>query len=559
MSVWGNGSTPRFDSLASAPTASAYGVGPAWINGRQYWSNGVTWEDAVSKYSLSNPKNNRVVMFGDSLARYSFFTTTCTSGTTIIVDANGLCTIDAGTLIEGGPGTEFTLDRTNNPALNFCLCTIVSKLTANSCTFTVSGYTPPAGTITEESGQSIIMIFANKRTVLSFIDYASGLLGGYFLVDRSFARAGGSASYLKPLFETLVPTMDQGWCVVWAGTNDLNTTNTTAAADAIYDNIIGVATAALNRGMCVVLVTLPPFTTAAFSTSTAQRYQAIYINNRLRTWSSANRSSVILLDAGKILADATSANGAYQANFTIDGIHFSARGAVRLGTELATLLAPFTGTWKVGSSVSNRYALISQDDSYSAFSTAGFGSFARQVLRNTALAGTSGTSGTGITGSTPTNWSTARGGACTATISSDVNAAGTCYEVTAAVTATANNDEFQFYQSNTGLTAFAGKKATYGVTVEVESPVNLKSLLVQYQQTINNATSGTTTLVADMINTAIVSSSTGLLDQPVGKFTFTNTVVLQNHTGNANLMIKAVFWGAGGCTMKISEPFCVIN
>lgn len=43
MSVWGSGSTPRFDSLASAPSASAYGVGPAWIGGVQYWSDGTRY------------------------------------------------------------------------------------------------------------------------------------------------------------------------------------------------------------------------------------------------------------------------------------------------------------------------------------------------------------------------------------------------------------------------------------------------------------------------------------------------------------------------------------
>jgi hypothetical protein len=36
-----------YDSLAVAPTAAAYGVGPAWIGGILYWSDGLSWDDVV--------------------------------------------------------------------------------------------------------------------------------------------------------------------------------------------------------------------------------------------------------------------------------------------------------------------------------------------------------------------------------------------------------------------------------------------------------------------------------------------------------------------------------
>jgi hypothetical protein len=52
-----------YDSLAVAPTAAAYGVGPAWINGALYWSNGSTWAPANAR-GYRAP--NSVYVLGDS-------------------------------------------------------------------------------------------------------------------------------------------------------------------------------------------------------------------------------------------------------------------------------------------------------------------------------------------------------------------------------------------------------------------------------------------------------------------------------------------------------------
>lgn len=49
MSIWGNGDIPRFNSLSSAPSAASYGVGPAWIGGVQYWSDGVVYHNAAQQ------------------------------------------------------------------------------------------------------------------------------------------------------------------------------------------------------------------------------------------------------------------------------------------------------------------------------------------------------------------------------------------------------------------------------------------------------------------------------------------------------------------------------
>lgn len=49
MSLWGNGSIPRYNALAEAPSAAAYGVGPAWIGGVLYWSDGEKYTMATGK------------------------------------------------------------------------------------------------------------------------------------------------------------------------------------------------------------------------------------------------------------------------------------------------------------------------------------------------------------------------------------------------------------------------------------------------------------------------------------------------------------------------------
>lgn len=45
-----------WESMSEAPSAAAYGVGPAWIGGRLYWSDGVSWTQmGIGKYADLNP------------------------------------------------------------------------------------------------------------------------------------------------------------------------------------------------------------------------------------------------------------------------------------------------------------------------------------------------------------------------------------------------------------------------------------------------------------------------------------------------------------------------
>ena len=43
-----------FDSLALAPNPSSFGIGPAWIGGEEYWSDGITWRLASSSGAISS-------------------------------------------------------------------------------------------------------------------------------------------------------------------------------------------------------------------------------------------------------------------------------------------------------------------------------------------------------------------------------------------------------------------------------------------------------------------------------------------------------------------------
>lgn len=52
-----------YPSMSVAPTAAAYGVGPAWIGGVQYWSDGAKFIRASQKLSLLS---NSVYVLGDS-------------------------------------------------------------------------------------------------------------------------------------------------------------------------------------------------------------------------------------------------------------------------------------------------------------------------------------------------------------------------------------------------------------------------------------------------------------------------------------------------------------
>jgi lysophospholipase L1-like esterase len=550
-----------WESLDVAPSAEIYGVGPAWIGGGLYWSNGQTWLPLSNHVSLQAPKNYDICSLGDSLA-YAGMGTVGTSTNSITV-TNGVCYFDNASAVDLGVGQSFFIDWTADENLNMRRCVVIDQVTRNIIRFVVDGYTPPDGVITKSASTNITISFDQTyRTIQGVVDWMNWYLGGAFSIKFHISRNGYLVSELYNKIQVRLKDIAKcGWAYVYIGTNSISATDAYGSLQSVWDQMESIYEILLRNGLNLIIPTLPPANQTAWISTDGRRPRALWINHKIRQFAQANQSRVLLADVNRILASPSTVYGEYTSGTTtVDGLHIAPKGAAIVGKSLAQSIAPLLANKTIQNSLCPSLGAASGFDTLPDLNTAGFSSFVRNMLDNPILSGTGGTSGTGITGSTPDGWSTSRTGSLTATIS--LAAASTTYtnELTAVITSTADTETFTLTQTvNSAISGYAGRKVRVGVTLDISSATALKEVLLTFTQDMAGSTSGTVAPAARIGANNQSTSTGGLFDLAIGKISYVSEpFVLQVPSGNTVFKVQAQFWATGGATVKISSPFVVL-
>lgn len=548
-----------WNGMDDAPSAELYGVGPAWIGGKQYWSDGDQWALIGEAPTVQSPKNYDICIIGDSLSVAGM--SGPGTGTNPIVVTGGVCELDNGSACDIGVGNTFYLDYTANENLNMRQCVVTDQRTRNIIRFVVNGYTPPDGTIAKSAAANITPNFDQTyRNIQGLIDWTNALLGSPFTIKFHLSRNGYRVDELYAKVQTRLDDIATcGWAYIYIGTNSVNATDTYGTMPEVWAQMEQIYKWVLNTGANLILPTLPPVTTSQWNSSDGRRPRLYYINNRIRQFAAQNASRVILVDVFRILASNSTIYGEYIADTSADGLHIGPRGALLCAQSLAKQFAPVIPPRKAEDSLIPDIAPACGFDTLADLNAAGFSDFVTNMVDNPTFAGTGGSSGTGITGSTPDNWNTSRGGTGTATIAVATGPIDSTRELTFTITSAAANDRVYLTQTiNTGISAHAGKKVRVGLTIDVVSCTALKQVLLDFTQNINGSVSGSFGVFTRVGSNNQPSGTAGINSTAPGRYTLVSApFVLQTPTSSV-FSVEMGFWDVGAAVIKLSNPFIVL-
>jgi lysophospholipase L1-like esterase len=189
-------------------------------------------------------------------------------------------------------------------------------------------------------------ITAQNGTGTSTLDPASGITAvagrGYWNWANSFlyhratlvrnAGVGGNVTaQMLARMDTDVLAYNSDWLIVAGGANDVTTDVPAATTIA---NLTAILDKAEVAGRRVLVLTVPP----SVNTNSAGRRAALTTVNRWIINLPFTRRNTVVCDVWRVLADPTT--GAPATGMTIDGVHPSDMGALRMGKAIANVLDP---------------------------------------------------------------------------------------------------------------------------------------------------------------------------------------------------------------------------
>ncbi|MDY0748509.1 SGNH/GDSL hydrolase family protein [Paucibacter sp. R3-3] len=270
-------------------------------------------------------KGLRTVILGDSLAGFNNLSVNISS----IVLADGVLTVTTATVHNMRDGQTCNISGTSNNSFHGRLLPITY---VSAVVFTCPAPPGAAGT-------------ATGGVVL-----CQNVLNGVGTWVQTNARLGASMRFVANLgvggqrTDEILARVNEAWAlnpdILWfiGGTNDNIQDRAYLATVADIESVVKQAT---DRGVMVVIQTLPPFASGGPYYTAARNANLLNINSFIRRLATRYRN-VYVLDAYAALIQPADVNGygasAYYQTAPADSVHWNARGASRIGKKGAALL-----------------------------------------------------------------------------------------------------------------------------------------------------------------------------------------------------------------------------
>jgi len=196
--------------------------------------------------------------------------------------------------------------------------------------------------------------------------------------------SGQTSALIEARKEFLVDSVKCDIIIVDSGTNDMSP----LTKESIQEYRESLANYYTSRGVVVIFLPILSRGTNSWTSNSAERDKAAWINQRTRAFCNATKNCH-LFDWNGTWVDFSASDGTPRTGFSNDGIHFAPPGGVAVGEALATFLSkllpdPCPRVW-------------SPDDNYNATNNP-----LGNLLTNPFCTGTSGAVGTQTTGSVAT-------------------------------------------------------------------------------------------------------------------------------------------------------------
>ena len=220
--------------------------------------------------------------------------------------------------------------------------------------------------------------------------FANQFLGHRLRLLNVAALAGAKINTIATFIPDGVVAYKPGYCLVFAGINDVNafsTTGSTQGDTALYEDAwqrycVNLVQPMFAADIIPILCTLPPLNSLGSVTSQRGWY---YFNQKIRDFCASNRGVILADLASNTYADTLGYNA--QSASMIDTVHPNALGCQQIGKAIAAAVSPFVPAQP-------RYAVVA-GDYYNGVTPAAF-----RTANNagTVGAGTPAPSGTAQTG-----------------------------------------------------------------------------------------------------------------------------------------------------------------
>lgn len=325
-------------------------------------SGGTTWvsqstpstvSSAISVAQKSIIGGLRAITVGDSHLSLGFFQVqVATTAGSVVVGANGVVTVSAGSNTYAMPGSWMCIYNINDPTFSLPFNGVTVKVTAvlSNTSFqfngALNGVVPAPGDYSSNQGGAWTLYSLNRGTDSSLVKYLNFRAGNPFNLTANYAISGGLTSYQVTLLKQGKilggPRFDAAF--VDGGSNDVGGGGTAtlqsalAGAQDAYTNLVTICNAILAYGARVFLFTGVPqpigVTNASFKNLAL---------NQLRQWLSQYAQvtpGITLLDTWGASLDGTVAGGSMIANYahTANDVHFSSYANYAIGGQLASVL-----------------------------------------------------------------------------------------------------------------------------------------------------------------------------------------------------------------------------